>query len=185
MLQAQVTHNLGGCLGGDGAHLVVERYAAHAHGCRHLFQADLATAHVLQHKLLDVAHQLLIHGVAHRVVANGVLAIILLHQLATLVDRRLLLGGLLKKGLCAGLVRILLALDADGLVVVGHRRRRHTGVAAFEHTCLTTLDGVHLHLYRSETHQLVEAQDCLLDVERLGEVVVGCQRDVQVGHILL
>ena len=65
MLQTYLTNNLCRCLGGDSTYLVEERYTTHAHGSSHILQANLTTAHVLQHKLLDIAHQLLIHDVVH------------------------------------------------------------------------------------------------------------------------
>ena len=61
MLQTDIANHLSRCLCGDGTYLVEERYTTHTHGGGHLFKADLSAAHVLQYKLLYIAHQLLIH----------------------------------------------------------------------------------------------------------------------------
>ena len=71
MLQAHVTNQFGWCLVGEVAHAVEERYATHAHGGGHLFQTDLAAAHVLHHILLDVLQQLLVHSIQHGVVRHA------------------------------------------------------------------------------------------------------------------
>ena len=52
-------------------------------------------------------------------------------------------------------------------VFINHCGSSHTGVTAFNHTCLTTLDDILIHLDRSETHQFIETHDSLLNIERL------------------
>ena len=70
-------------------------------------------------------------------------------------------------------------------VFINHCSSGHTGVTAFNHTCLTTLNDILVHLNWSKTHQFVEAHDGFLNIERLSQIVVGCQRDILIGHILL
>ena len=195
MFQTQVAYNFCRRLCRDGTNLVVERHATHTHCCSHLLQTDLTAAHVLQHELFDVAHQLLVHSIAHRVIADGIFAIVLAHQFATNVLWSLLL---LVRSLFL-LVRSLFLFVRSNVfctfafwtltillvVVVIECGRRHTCVAALQSACLAAFDGVALHLDRTETHQFVEAHHGLLDIERLGQIVVGGKRDVLVSHILL
>ena len=154
----------------------------------------MSTTHVLQHKLLDVAHQLLVHRLTHRVVADGVAVVVLLMDEGAFV---LLLGRCILNGLLL-LVSLLvfcwLSVAASFFLMLGlqivkvfinHCGCGHTGVAAFNHTCLTALNDVLIHLDRTETHQLVEAHHSLLNVEWLSQIVVGSQRNVLIGHILL
>ena len=69
-----------------------------------------------------------------------------------------------------------------GVLLETHGGGGHAGVLAFEHARLLALDDVLVDLDGGQTHDLVEAHDGLLDVEGLGQIVVGGQRDVLVGH---
>ena len=182
MLQAQLANDFCRRLGRDAANLMEERHTSHAHGRSHLVEADLSAAHVLQHELLHIAHQLLVHQVVHAVVADGV-AVVVFGQHVVLADA---LHRLFCLGSFGGLGSLGTAgLHLDGVhVVVDHRRRRHAGILTFQHTRLLALDDVLVELYRSQTQQLVETHHGLLHVERLGQIVVGSQRDVLVGHVL-
>ena len=188
MFQTQIAYNFCRRLCRDGTNLVVERHTTHAHCRSHLLQTDLAATHVLQHELFDVAHQLLVHSIAHRVIADGIFAIVLAHQFATAVLWSLLLLVRSKFLLVRSNVFCTFAfwtLTILLVVVVIECGRRHTCVAALQSACLAAFDGVALHLDRTETHQFVEAHHGLLDIERLGQIVVGGKCDVLVGHILL
>ena len=83
MFQTHIAHQLCWGLTCQRTDTVEERHTTHAHGCCHLLKANLSTAHVLHHVLLDVPHQLLVHGVEHGVVcqfSHFVAIIFLLHQ---------------------------------------------------------------------------------------------------------
>ena len=69
-------------------------------------------------------------------------------------------------------------------VFVTLRSRRHTGVAILQHTGLRTFNEVTVHLDGTETENLVEPHDGILQVEWLGQIVIGREGDVLSAHIL-
>ena len=182
MLQTQFAHHLGRCLGGDGANLVEERHATHAQGRRHLVEADLTAAHVLQHELLDITHELLVHDAVHGVVANGV-AVIVFGQHVVAFRR---FGGF-RRFRSLGIIRsVLLHLSLHVLhIIVNHGGGGHAGIVAFEHSRLLALDDILIDFDGCQSQQLVEAHDGLLHLEGLGQVVVGSHRDVLFVHVFL
>ena len=165
-----------------------EGHASHAHGSGHLFETDLTAAHVLHDILFDILHQLLVHDIEHRVVRQG----------------RLFLGLHLSLCDCRGILDVWLdnlrVHEIDGIVfarrtaafcqscgsvciVIGLCSSGHTRVLVLQHTGLCSFNEVVVNLDRTKAENLVEAHDCLLQVEWLGHIVICREGDVLITHV--
>ena len=99
-----------------------------------------------------------------------------MHLGAQILRGRCILDGLLLIAILSVTILFTLSLSFQLVeVFVDHRGCGHTGVTAFNHTGLTALDDILIHLDRTKPHQFVEAHDGLLYIERFSQIVIGAQ----------
>ena len=139
--------------------------------------------------MLDVLHQLLIHDIEHRVVRQGRL---LLSLQLCLSDSRSILDVRLDNLRIDDVNGIILSRSATTLsqscsrvrIVIRLCGSGHARVLVLQHTSLSSFNEVVIQLDRTKAKNLVESHDGLLQVEWLGQVVIGREGDVLVAHII-